>query len=219
MKKLIPIMLILLSGIFTSCMKTVNVKEEKTTNFKKVELVELSSLDETLKLDIRYATKNNFLQKPVYNVAKAFLQKPVAEDLIKISKKLNDKGFGIIVFDGYRPWTVTKIFWDETPEEERKFVANPEKGSNHNRGCAIDITLYDLKTGTPLEMPCEYDTFSEEAFPSYKGRSKKAIENRDFLIKELEEDGNFKVYPYEWWHFDHKTCKDYPVLDTPLEEL
>lgn len=183
------------------------------------ELIEIKELDPSLKLDIRYATKNNFLGRAVYKEPKAFLQKKVAEELIKINKELKNKGYALLIFDGYRPWSVTKIFWDETPIEKRNFVADPEKGSMHNRGCAVDLSLIDLKTEKEIQMPCPYDEFSERAYPSYIGGNKEDLKMRDFLISEMEKSNMFKANPYEWWHFDYKNYEKYPILDLPFEEL
>ena len=182
------------------------------------ELVEVITLDPTLKLDIRYATKNNFLGRPVYKTAKAFLQRPVAEDLIKVNKEIKKDGYGLLIFDGYRPWSITKLFWDETPEEKRRFVADPKVGSIHNRGCAVDLTLYDLKSGKEIKMPSEYDTFSEAAYPAFMGGTPEERSRRDFLIKVMEKH-NFKVHPNEWWHFNHEDCEKYEILNIPLEEI
>ncbi len=187
--------------------------QEKTNN-----LIEVIKLDPSIKLDIRYATKNNFLKRPVYKEAKAYLQVEIAKSLINANKDFKKKGFGLVVFDAYRPWSVTKIFFDEISPEKRIFVANPKTGSIHNRGCAVDVTLYDLKTESYLEMPCDYDTFSEKAFPSYKNGTKEQRENRDLLIKIMKKN-NFTVHEHEWWHFNHKDCNDYPVLDIPIELL
>src|SRR2546427_9167114 len=125
--------------------------------FRKPDLVELIKLDPTIKLDIRYATKNNFLGRPVYKQARAFLQRPAAEALLRVNQTLRKQGYGLIIHDGYRPWYVTKIFWDATPEDKKIFVADPTKGSRHNRGCAVDLSLFDLKTGQEVKMPSEYD--------------------------------------------------------------
>ena len=182
------------------------------------ELVEIIKLDPTLKLDIRYATKNNFLGSPVYKMPKAFLQRPVAEDLIKVNKELNKDGYGLLIFDGYRPWSITKLFWDETKPAKRKFVADPKVGSIHNRGCAVDLTLYDLKTGKEIKMPSEYDTFSKAAYPTYMGGTILERSKRDFLIKQMQ-NHNFTVYKYEWWHFNHKDCDKYQVLDISFEDI
>ncbi len=192
------------------------VAKEKTIRAN--ELVEIIKLDPTIKLDIRYVTKNNFLNRPVYKIAKAFLQKPVAEDLIKVNKEINKDGYGLLVFDGYRPWSITKLFWDETPQEQRKFVADPKVGSIHNRGCAVDLTLYNLKSGKEIKMPSEYDTFSDAAYPSYMGGTGEERSKRDYLIKQMQKH-NFTVYEYEWWHYNHRDCEQYEILDIPIEEI
>ena len=121
--------------------------------FLKPDLVELIKLDPTIKLDIRYATRNNFLGTPVYTQARAFLQRPAAEALLRAHRELKAHGYGLIIHDGYRPWYVTKIFWDATPVDKRIFVADPAVGSNHNRGCAVDLSFYDLKTGKEVRCP------------------------------------------------------------------
>ena len=118
---------------------------EEKGDFRKPDLVDLTTLDPTIKLDIRYATDNNFLSTPLYTSAKAFMQRPAAEALARVHKKLAEQGYGLLIHDAYRPWYVTKMFWDATPEKQRIFVADPSKGSRHNRGCAVDLTLYDLQ--------------------------------------------------------------------------
>lgn len=168
-------------------------------NFRESELVELIRLDPTLRLDIRYATTNNFLHRPVYSQARAFLQRPAAEALVRAHQHLKSKGYGVVVFDGYRPWSVTKLFWDSATDAERKieFVANPRKGSRHNRGCAVDLSLVELATGREVSMPSEYDEFTERAFPTYSGGTIEARELRDLLRAAMEAEG-FTVYPAEW---------------------
>ena len=193
--------------------------DEKPEISTKHNLIELRKLDLTLKLDIKYATKNNFLGRPVYKEPKAFLQKEVAEELIKINNELKNKGYALLIFDGYRPWSVTKIFWDETPIEKRNFVADPKKGSTHNRGCAVDLSLFDLKTEEEVKMPCPYDEFSERAYPAYTDGNIEKLKMRNFLIYEMEKSDLFKVNTYEWWHFDYKNCEKYPILDLSFDEL
>ncbi len=110
-------------------------------------MIELIKLDPTIKLDIRYATDDNFVGRKVYPEARAFLQKAAATALVEVHKQLRNEGLGLVIFDGYRPWTITKLFWEVVPEHQRKFVADPAKGSKHNRGCAVDLSIFDLKTG------------------------------------------------------------------------
>ena len=123
---------------------------------KKAGLVELVKLDPSIKLDIRYATANNFVGKVIYKEARAFLQRPAADSLFRIHQALKDQGYGLVIFDGYRPLSATKLFWEVTPPEKKKFVANPANGSRHNRGCAVDLGLFDLKTGANLDMPTDF---------------------------------------------------------------
>ena len=186
-------------------------------NKREAHLVELVTLDKTIKLDIRYATDNNFVGKTVYPEARAFLQKPAAKALLRVHKKLKNKGLGLVIFDGYRPWAVTKLFWEVTPEDKRKFVANPAKGSKHNRGCAVDLSIYDLKTGGLLEMPSGYDEFSERASPDYKGGTEQESANREMLRSLMEAEG-FTVNANEWWHFDYKDWEKYAIYDIAFSE-
>ncbi len=187
-------------------------------DFRKSDLVELISLDPTIKLDIRYATTNNFLSTPFYRAAKAYMQRPAAEALVRVHKKLAARGYGLLVYDGYRPWSVTKMFWDATPEKQRVFVADPSQGSRHNRGCAVDLTLYDLKTGKPVEMVGGYDEFSDRSYPDYLGGTSRQRYHRDLLRRAMEAEG-FTVYEAEWWHFDYKDWRKYRIGNLSFEEI
>lgn len=176
------------------------------------------SLDPTVKLDIRYATANNFVGRPVYTAARAFLQRPAAEALVRAHRRVKDQGYGLLVFDGYRPWSVTKLFWDVTPRSKRDFVANPKKGSKHNRGCAVDLSLYDLVTGREVPMPSAYDEMSPRASPGYAGGTAEERARRDLLRAAMEAQG-FTVEPNEWWHFNCKEWREYPILDVPFDAM
>ena len=187
-------------------------------SFRKADLVELIALDPTIKLDIRYATTHNFLGTPLYSQARAFLQRPAAEALVRVSRALKGEGYGLLVHDAYRPWYVTKLFWDATPPDKHRFVADPATGSRHNRGCAVDLTLYDLKTGNAVEMPSLYDEMSERAYPAYTGGSDAARAHRELLRRHMEAEG-FAVYEYEWWHFDYRDWRAYPIGNQRFEEL
>ena len=184
---------------------------------REAHLVELITLDNTIKLDIRYATADNFVGRAVYPEGRAFLQKPAAKAVVKVHQKLKKQGLGLVIFDGYRPWTITKLFWDVVPEDKRKFVADPAKGSKHNRGCAVDLSIYDLKTGQLVDMPSGYDEFTERASPDYAGGTEKQRANRE-LLRSLMEDVGFTVNPNEWWHFDFKNWQDYAIYDISFEE-
>ena len=186
--------------------------------FRKPDLVEVKILDPRIKLDIRYATSNDFLSTPVYTSARAFLQRPAAEALLRAHRELLKQGYGVLLFDAYRPWYVTRIFWDATPPEKHEFVANPAQGSRHNRGCAADISLYDLKTGREVSMPGVYDEMSERSYPSYTGGTAAERSLRDLLRREMEKQG-FTVFPSEWWHFDYRDWKQYGIQNVPFEQI
>jgi zinc D-Ala-D-Ala dipeptidase len=186
--------------------------------FREPELAELVKLDSTIKLDIRYATTNNFLGTPVYTQARAFLQRPAAEALLRAHRELKARGYGLIIHDGYRPWYVTKIFWEATPNDKKIFVADPAEGSKHNRGCAVDLSLYDLKTGKEVKMPSGYDEMTNRAYADYAGGEADERARRA-LLRQAMEGQDFKVNPTEWWHFDYKDWKQYPILNAKFEDL
>jgi D-alanyl-D-alanine dipeptidase len=187
-------------------------------DFRKSELVELIRIDPTIKLDIRYASTNNFLSTPFYTSARAFMQKPAAEAVVRVHRKLHEQGLGLLIFDGYRPWFVTKMFWDATTEPQHVFVADPAKGSRHNRGCAVDLTLYDLSTGKPIQMVGGYDEMSDRSYPYYPGGTSLQRYYRDLLRHAMEAEG-FTVYEAEWWHFDYQDWRKYGILNARFEEL
>lgn len=187
-------------------------------SFLKPDLVELVKLDPTIKLDIRYATTNNFLGTPVYTQARAFLQRPAAEALLRAHRELEAQGYGLIIHDGYRPWYITEIFWDAVPDDKKIFVADPTEGSKHNRGCAVDLSLYDLKTGEEVTMPSGYDEMTVRAYADYAGGTVEERERRSVLRQAMEKQG-FKVIPKEWWHFDYQDWKRYPIMNVKFEDL
>ena len=191
---------------------------KETGDFRKTELVELVKLDPTIKLDVRYASRNNFLDSPFYQQPRAFLQKPAAEALVRAHRKAKEHGVGLLIHDAYRPWFVTYMFREATPLHLRHFVADPAKGSRHNRGCAVDLSLYDLKTGEPIEMVAGYDEFSTRSYPNYPGGTSRQRWYRS-LLRDLMEEQGFSVYEFEWWHFDYKDWKQYPIGNQPFEAL
>ncbi len=181
----------------------------------KADLVEIVKVIPDAKTDIRYATTNNFIGKKVYPDARAFLLRPPTDALIAVSAELREKGYGLIVYDAYRPWSVTLIFWNLTAPDKKQFVAIPCEGSVHNRGYAIDLGLYDLKTGKELEMPSDFDEMNEKAYPDYQGGTESSRRNRDLLRNVMESHG-FTVHPCEWWHFNYKGWEKQPVMDAPF---
>ena len=190
----------------------------ETGTHRQSDLVELSTLDSTIKFDIRYATTNNFISTPMYSQARAFLQRPAAEALLRVHRALAKDGFGLLIHDAYRPWYVTKMFWDATPESGKIFVADPSHGSRHNRGAAVDLTLYDRRTGREIEMVSGYDEFSNRAFPEYPGGTSRQRYDRELLRRAMEAEG-FRVYDAEWWHFDYEDWRLYPIGNQTFEQI
>jgi D-alanyl-D-alanine dipeptidase len=201
---------------FTSAAPQGPPKDPSAT--RPADLVEIVKLDGTIKLDIRYAGTNNFVGKPVYKEARAFLQRPAAEALVAAHKELARYGYGLLIHDGYRPWTVTRLFWEITPPALREFVADPATGSKHNRGAAVDLTMYDRAFGTAVDMPSGYDEMTRRAYPDYRGGAPDARGRRD-LLRAVMERHDFAVEPNEWWHFNYKDWRDYPILDIPFDAI
>jgi len=186
--------------------------------FVPADLVELTTLDPTIRLDVRYATTNNFLGSIFYAEARAFLQRPAAESLVRAQRALAPLGYGLLVHDGYRPWYVTKTFWDTTPPEKKWLVANPAQGSRHNRGAAVDLTLYDLRSGAVIDMPSTYDESTPRAYAFYPGGTSLQRWHRALLRRVMEAEG-FAVNPEEWWHFDYKDWRQYAIGNIPFERI
>jgi len=179
-------------------------------------LVDLAQYIPGIQLDIRYATANNFMKEPVYRLPKAFVRLPVAKALKNIQAKLATQGLGLKIFDGYRPYSVTVYFYDKL--QDSVFLAVPWRGSRHNRGTTVDLTLIHLKTGKELKMPTAYDAISAQADINYSKLPKKIIRNRELLKNVMHQNG-FRVYAPEWWHYDFTDFARYDLLDIPFEEL
>ncbi len=183
---------------------------------KQPDLVDVLAVEPGLQVDLRYATKNNFMGMQFYGVAKAMLQRPAARALGRVHRRLQEEhNLGLIVYDAYRPWQVTKMFWDATPPALRAYVANPATGSSHNRGCAVDLGLMDLATGEVVEMVSGFDEFTPRAHVGYPGTTSLQRWHRR-LLRKVTQDAGFEVYRFEWWHFNFKTWRGYPLLDQPI---
>ena len=187
-------------------------------SFRAPDLVDLARSVPGIRLDVRYATTDNFMSTVFYPAARAFLQRPAAAALARVQTELAGHGYGLVIFDAYRPWHVTKMFWDATPQALKHFVADPNQGSRHNRGCAVDLSLVDLATGEPATMPSGYDEFSERAYPNYPGGTSRERWQRGLLRAAMERNG-FQVYDWEWWHYDFDGWREYPILDVAFEEI
>ena len=179
-------------------------------------LFEIKKYVPSIALDIRYATTNNFMHQRMYTQARAFARLPVVEALTAVEADLKTRGLGLKIYDAYRPYSVTVKFYEMA--HDTNFVADPRKGSRHNRGCAIDLTLIDLKTGKELEMPTGFDSFSVKAAANYHDLPKDEITNRE-LLKSVMQAHSFKVYRSEWWHYDFDGWDKYPLLDIPFSEI
>ncbi|MDE2678986.1 MAG: serine hydrolase [Gemmatimonadota bacterium] len=186
--------------------------------FRDSELVEVASLEPGIRLDVRYATTNNFMSSVFYDEPRVFLQRPAAEAVVRVHRALAEHGYGLLLHDGYRPWYVTKMFFDATPESQKIFVANPANGSRHNRGSAIDLNLYDLATGEPADMVGTFDEFSPRSFPDYPGGTSRQRWLRELLRRAMEAEG-FTVYEAEWWHFDHDDWREYAIQNATFDAL
>ncbi len=182
------------------------------------DLVEVTSLDPSIRLDVRYATTNNFLGAVFYSEARAFLQRPAAEALVRVHRALRARGYGLMLHDCYRPWYVTKAFWEATPPAQRWLVADPSSGSRHNRGAAVDLTLYDLATGRIVDMPSTYDESTPRAYAFYPGGTTAQRWHRALLRRAMEAEG-FTVNPSEWWHFDYAGWRVYRLGNVPFASL
>lgn len=182
-------------------------------------LVELVKLDPAIRLDIRYATANNFTGRVLYDQPRAFMASAAAQALIRAHARAKRDGYGFTIYDAYRPWRITRALWDATPPgPERNYVANPKRGSKHNRGCAVDMTMHDLATGKQAEMPSGYDEFSERAHRDYAGGSEAARANRARLQAYMEAEG-FRGISNEWWHFDFNGWEEFPVMDIAFDDI
>lgn len=178
-------------------------------------MVDIQKVNPRIKIDIRYATPDNFMKEPLYPEARCLLRREVAEKLSRVEQNLEKKGLGLKVFDGYRPLSVQKKMWARFPLEG--YIANPAKGSNHNRGAAVDLTLVD-SNGRELPMPSAYDEFSERAHRDYTGGTSEESENRQVLQEAMQKEG-FVGISTEWWHFDDKDAKQYPILDLDFSSV
>lgn len=182
------------------------------------QLVNILTLDSTIKVDMKYAKDNNFLNMKMYDEEKAFVDLEMGKALVRVHKKLADFGYGLLIWDAYRPWYVTKMFYDALPMEEKTLLESPEKGSSHNRGLSVDVSLYDLKTGQPVKMISGFDELSFRTFSKYQGGIELARFERDLLRLIMEKEG-FHGVDHEWWHFDYKDFKQYRLLNTSFSEI
>ncbi|MEP7243904.1 MAG: M15 family metallopeptidase [Gammaproteobacteria bacterium] len=180
--------------------------------------VSLADVVPSIRLEIRYASADNFMGFPVYDKASAWLRPAVAAALSRVAMTMRDRGYGLLIHDAYRPWSITRFFWDCVPSQYRSFLADPAVGSTHNRGCAIDLSLFDVESGAPVEMPSRYDEPTERSHACYSGGTSRQRWHRDLLRFAMEKEG-FVVQPNEWWHFDFHAWREYPVENVAFNDL
>lgn len=220
MKKATLAVSVALGALLSTTAPALTAPPVESGQFRKADLVELVTLDPTVHLDIRYATSNNFLGVPLYKEARAFLQRPAAQALVRVNRALHKQGYGLLVYDGYRPWRVTNLMWNRSKPEWRSggYVADPSKGSRHNRGCAVDLTLYELSSGKAVTMPTGYDDFRVQAHADAMDVPRAARDHRAILQKAMMAEG-FRLLAEEWWHFDYKDYHHYGILDVDFADL
>lgn len=188
--------------------------ERIARNHPEKRLLDLQSLG--IAVDVRYATADNFMKKPLYHVAKAYLRAPAAHALQQVQLELAKSGLGVKVFDAYRPYRVTEAMWE--PIRNPHYVADPAKGSRHNRGAAVDLTLIKLDSGAELDMPTGYDDFTDRAAHAFSDLPAEALRNRAQLREVMERNG-FQPLPSEWWHYDFSGWERFELMNVPLDAL
>ena len=180
------------------------------------ELVDVARAVPLAVLDVRYATANNFMHQLLYPVARVFLRLPAARALADVQRELGTEGLGLKVFDAYRPYRVTERMWEAIRNPD--FVADPAKGSRHNRGAAVDLTLIHLRTGAELPMPTPYDDFTSRARQDFSDLPAEVVTNRTRLREVMQRYG-FVPLASEWWHFDFHNYDRFELMDLDLITL
>jgi D-alanyl-D-alanine dipeptidase len=179
-------------------------------------LVDIRRLSEDFEIEMKYASKNNFTGQKIYSIPLCSMQIGTARKLIKANSELMEKGYRIKIWDAYRPFTAQKIMWEIVPNGD--FVANPNKGGSiHNCGFAVDVTLVDMN-GRELEMPSEFDDFSEKASRNNINMTEIAAKNLALLTDTMVRNG-FRTITSEWWHYYDEDFKERIPIDIPLEKL
>ena len=183
-----------------------------------MKLVDIQKSIPTILLDLKYATTDNFSGVAVYKTKRAYARNTVVKALNNVQGCLKEKGMGLKIYDAYRPYRITKLFWKIIPSDKKDFVANPKKGSRHNRGCAVDVTLVNLKTGIELPMPTTFDSFKMEADAEFNQLPETVLYNRKILQDAMLANG-FEILKSEWWHFDFKGWQNYDLMDIDFKKL
>lgn len=198
--------------------RTVKAYHQSVKMDKDQKMVDLRKLVPTIVLDLRYATTNNFMGRVMYPppVNHTYLRAPAAKALAAVQEELKQKGLGLKIFDAYRPYSVTEKFWELVHDD--RYVADPKKGSGHNRGIAVDLTIIELASGKEIAMPTGFDNFTDSAHQDFMQLSQEVLQNRKLLRETMEKHG-FKYFETEWWHFSLPDAAKYDVMDLTFNEL
>lgn len=221
--RILSILLPLISGaqenpLRIHCQTSFSEYRDQVEQDSSFAMFELRTIAPNIRYDLRYATANNFVGVRMYpaSCSVTFLRAPAANALKKVQESLEKEGLGLKIFDAYRPYSVTCQFWDLVRDE--RYVAHPAKGSGHNRGLAIDLTIVEFETGNELEMGTGFDHFSDTAHHGFKGLSEQMRLNR-MKLKSIMEQSGFMAFETEWWHYSWPNNKDYPVMDFSFKQL
>lgn len=182
------------------------------------DLVEVTTLDPSIRVDLRYAGDDNVVGEELLETSRAFLQRPAAEELVRAHRALARRGYGLVVRDAYRPWWATKVVWEATAPEVRRFLADPADGSGYNRGTTVDVGLYRLADRAVVELPSLYGEMSVRAYRDFPGGTSEQRWHRDLLLEAME-DQDFSALATQWWRYDFSEGRRYPILNLPFEGL
>jgi D-alanyl-D-alanine dipeptidase len=196
---------------------SIELYEKSLLNHPEKQMVSLATIPGII-LDLRYATDSNFLHRKLYpdNIKTTFLRRPAYQALDSVARDLSGQGIVLVIFDAYRPYSVTETFWKLVKDE--RYAANPAKGSGHNRGISVDLSLADSKTHQLLLMPTGFDNFSDTAYQNFNDLDAKRIANRDLLRQTMEKYGFIPLFS-EWWHYSWPETGGFEVLDLSFEQL
>jgi zinc D-Ala-D-Ala dipeptidase len=189
---------------------------ESVKSDPKKKLVAIQKLIPGLIVEMPYATSRNFTKTILYTHPVAYLREEPAWALKQIQQDLSKKGLALKIYDAYRPFSATCIMWRLVPD--RRYAANPRKGSNHNRAVALDLTIINLKTGKELDMGTPFDNFTDTAHHDFTQLPEQVLANRR-LLKGLMWKYGFTMVPTEWWHYQWRNRQDYEILDLSFDEL
>ncbi len=197
--------------------KSVNILHSTVISNADKQMIDLKKLIPNISFDLKYATDDNFMHQTLYpHITTTYLRWPAVKALQLIQRELNAKGLSLKIFDAYRPYAVTEKMWE--PIKDERYVADPKKGSGHNRGIAVDLTIINLKTKKELTMGTGFDNFSDTAHQSFTALPEEVLQNK-ILLKTIMEKYGFTPLDTEWWHYSLPNAKNFELLDIPFKAL